>query len=60
VKLFQTTKEDGSGWQQALVDDNGMACEDAVTADLDGDKDHDIVAAGRRTKNLKVYWNLRQ
>jgi len=25
VKLFQTTKEDGSGWQQTLVDDNGMA-----------------------------------
>jgi len=60
VKLFQTSKEDGSGWQQTLVDDNGMACEDVVTADLDGDKDHDIVAAGRRTKNLKVYWNLRQ
>jgi hypothetical protein len=60
VKLFQTTKEDGSGWQQTLIDDNGMACEDVATADLDGDKDHDIVAAGRRTKNLKVYWNLRQ
>ena len=59
VKLFSTTKEDGSGWQQTMIDDNKMACEDAVVADLDGDKDQDIVAAGRGTKNLKVYWNPR-
>lgn len=59
VKLFHTTKEDGSGWQQHLIDDNTMACEDAVIADLDGDKDADIVAAGRRTKNVKIYWNER-
>ena len=59
VKLFWTTKEDGSGWQQALVDDNGMACEDAVVGDLNGDKKLDIVAAGRRSKNLKIYWNQR-
>lgn len=59
VKLLHTTKEDGSGWQQHLIDDNTMACEDAVIADLDGDKDADIVAAGRRTKNVKIYWNER-
>lgn len=59
VKLFWTTKENGSGWQQALIDNNGMACEDAVVADLNGDKKPDIVAAGRKTKNLKVYWNQR-
>ncbi len=59
VKIFWTTKEDGSGWQQALIDDNTMACEDAVVADLNGDKKLDIVAAGRRTKNLKIYWNQR-
>jgi len=60
IKLFQTTKEDGTGWQQSLIDDNGMACEDAVVADLNGDKKPDIVGAGRRTKNLKIYWNQRQ
>jgi hypothetical protein len=60
VKLFWTTKEDGGGWQQALIDDNQMACEDLMAADLDGDRDVDLVAAGRRTKNLKIYWNLRQ
>lgn len=59
IKLFWTTKEDGSGWQQMLLDDNTMACEDLMAADLDGDRDVDIVACGRRTKNLKIYWNLR-
>ncbi len=59
VKLFHTTKENGTGWQQTLIDDNGMACEDAVVADLNGDKKPDIVGAGRRTKNLKIYWNQR-
>ncbi len=59
VKIFWTTKEDGSGWQQQLIDDNTMACEDAVLADLDGDKDSDVIAAGRRTKNVKIYWNQR-
>lgn len=60
VKLFYTTKEDGNGWQQYLLDDNTMACEDAVGTDLDGDRDVDIIAAGRATKNLKIYWNQRQ
>lgn len=58
VKLFYTSKEDGSGWQHHLLDDE-MACEDAVGADLDGDRDVDIIAAGRRTQNLKIYWNER-
>ena len=59
VKLFYTTKENGQGWQQHLIDDNTMACEDLMGADLDGDRDVDLVAAGRRTKNLKIYWNQR-
>jgi hypothetical protein len=34
-----------------------MACEDLVLADLNGDEKLDIIASGRRTKNVKVYWN---
>ena len=59
VKLFWTTKEDGHGWQNTLIDDGGMACEDAVCADLDGDRDLEIIGAGRRSKNVKIYWNQR-
>jgi hypothetical protein len=34
-----------------------MACEDIQVADLNGDGKPDIVAAGRSTHNLKIYWN---
>ncbi len=40
-----------------LIDDNTMACEDLTVADLNGDGKLDIVAAGRATKNVKVYFN---
>ncbi len=39
------------------IDDGGMACEDAVAADLDGDGRADIVAGGRATHNVRIYWN---
>ena len=52
--------EDGSAWKlHATVDDNTMACEDFKVADLNGDGKPDIIAAGRATKNLIVYWNER-
>jgi hypothetical protein len=34
-----------------------MACEDIQVMDLNGDGKPDIVASGRATKNLKIYWN---
>ena len=39
------------------IDDGGMACEDALAADLDGDGRADIVAGGRATHNVRIYWN---
>ena len=39
------------------IDDGGMACEDALAADLDGDGRMDIIAGGRATHNVKIYWN---
>ncbi|MEN2281131.1 FG-GAP-like repeat-containing protein [Algoriphagus sp. SE2] len=36
-----------------------MACESLTSADLDGDGKLDLIAAGRATNNLKIYWNLR-
>lgn len=34
-----------------------MATEDLAVADLNGDKRLDIVASGRATRNVRIYWN---
>lgn len=57
IKLFTPLDGDGAKWEQTLIDDNTMACEDLCVADLDGDGKLDIVAAGRATKNVKIYLN---
>lgn len=43
-------------WQGMWLDENGMACEDLLVQDLDGDGKKDIVACGRATRNVKIYW----
>lgn len=40
-----------------VLDDGGMACEDALAADLDGDGRPEVIAGGRATHNVKIYWN---
>ena len=57
VKLFTPLANDLKEWRTTLVDDNGMACEDLCLADLNGDGKLDIIAAGRATKNVKIYFN---
>jgi hypothetical protein len=54
IKMFE---KKGEAWEQTWVDDNKMACEDLKVADLNGDSWLDIIAAGRATKNVKIYWN---
>ena len=57
VKLYHPEDNKASRWKSLLVDDNGMACEDIRAADLNADGRLDIVAAGRATHNLKIYFN---
>jgi len=57
IKLFTPLDASGAKWKETLVDDNKMACEDLCLADLNGDGRLDIVAAGRATKNVKIYFN---
>jgi hypothetical protein len=54
IKLYS---QDDNGWQTYLIDDDQVACEDLKLVDLNGDKKLDIVAAGRATKNVVIYWN---
>jgi hypothetical protein len=57
IKLFIPDDASWSSWQESWIDENGMACEDLKLADLDGDGKLDIIASGRNTNNLKIYWN---
>ena len=57
IKLFAPLDKEGKNWRESLLDDNAMACEDLCLADLNGDGKLDMVAAGRATKNVKIYFN---
>jgi hypothetical protein len=56
VAIYQRSPQ--GAWSKALmVDDGGMAAEDLIVADLNGDGRPEIIAAGRKTANIKIYWN---
>jgi len=59
IKLFTALDKAGKNWRQTIVDDEHMACEDLCLADLNGDGRIDIIASGRATKNVRIYWNER-
>jgi aldos-2-ulose dehydratase/isomerase family protein/VCBS repeat protein len=59
IKVFIPVDPNGKEWSQQLLDDNAMACEDLCLADLNGDGKLDIIASGRATKNVKIYFNER-
>lgn len=49
--------DDGLAFDRRAIDDGGVACEDALAADLDGDGRSEIIAGGRATHNVRLYWN---
>ncbi len=54
IRIYEQTDD---GWKPHTLDDNGIACEDLKLSDLDGDGKLDVIAAGRATKNVVIYWN---
>lgn len=57
IKLFVPKNGSFSEFEEYWIDKNGMACEDLQAADLNGDGKPELIASGRATKNLKIYWN---
>jgi hypothetical protein len=57
VRIYKCRDGKGEKWERQFVDPDGVAVEDLATADLNGDGRIDIVAVGRQTGNIRIYWN---
>jgi FG-GAP repeat. len=57
VRIFDPQDAAAGKWSRQLVDPGSVAVEDLAAGDLNGDGRTDIVAVGRATKNVKIYWN---
>jgi hypothetical protein len=52
-----TVTRDGALKSRQMIDEGGMATEDLAVSDLIGDKRPDIVASGRATRIVKIFFN---
>jgi hypothetical protein len=57
LRIYDAADARGGSWTRQIVDPGSVAIEDLAAADLNGDGRIDIVAVGRQTHNVKVYWN---
>ncbi len=57
LRIYDPRDASGTTWKPTRIDPAGVAIEDLAAADLDGDGRQDIVAVGRQTKNVRIYWN---
>jgi hypothetical protein len=57
VRVYDPVDAAAGKWSRQLVDPGSVAVEDLAAGDLNGDGKSDIVAVGRATKNVKIYWN---
>jgi hypothetical protein len=57
VRIYKALDGTATKWLRHIVEDGAVAVEDLAAADLDDDGRIDLVAAGRQTGNVRIYWN---
>ena len=57
VRIYKAVDGSATKWARHIIEDGGVAVEDLAAADLNGDGRIDIVAVGRQTHNVRIYWN---
>jgi hypothetical protein len=57
VRLYKAIDGKGTKWARHILEEGGVAVEDLAAADLNNDGRIHIVAVGRQTGNVRIYWN---
>ncbi len=57
VRIYDPQDKHGQKWTRQLVDPGSVAVEDLAVGDINNDGRPDIVAVGRQTHNVKIYFN---
>lgn len=60
VNVYHCPEADWTQWEKHVLDEGGIATEDLIVGDLNGDGRPDIAACGRGTHNVKLYLNVAQ
>lgn len=57
LRIYDPQDGQAANWKRHLFDPGGVSIEDLAVADLNADGRPDIVASGRHTHNVRIYWN---
>jgi hypothetical protein len=57
LRIYDPIKPQSGRWSRHIIDPGSVAIEDLAAGDLNGDGRPEIVAVGRQTHNVKIYWN---